>query len=124
MTIDDSLCEVSVKEMNDKLKKLKHYFPKEEEIFYNYGKGLAEYIGETSLTPQGFLMANHLFLYDIAKGVSGYAHKKLPENLIGYPPQIYTLLGMRTTDIAKAVCPPDFAAKVIKLHNQMLQIKG
>jgi hypothetical protein len=111
---------ISTEPVIEKLKNLREYMPEEEETIYQFGAYLADKIGEHSkLAPQGFKIAADLGLYDLQEGVDGFTGKPIQSSLVGYPPQIYTLLGMRIADLADATCSEEFAKEVRAFDEQI-----
>ena len=111
---------ISTEEMKEKLRNLKEYMPKEEDVLYSFGRYLAKRLeGHPELVPEGFNVTVELALHDLQKGIDGYTQKPIQSRLVGYPPIIYSLLRMRTPDIAKAVCPEDFAEGVRKMYEEV-----
>lgn len=110
---------IATEPIKQKLRELPKYMPKADEVLCRFASFLADRIGSDELVPEGFMITAELALYDLNKGISGFPNKPLPSNLVGYPPQIYALLGMSVPRIAKAVCPEDFAAGVQKFYDEV-----
>ena len=111
---------ISMEPVKEKLRNLKDYMPKEDNILYDFGKYLADKLNP-QLIPAGFNLACELAIEDLRREGNYGEHGtvKVPMNLTGYPPQLYSLLRMRIRDIAKAVCPSDFAEQVNKVYEEI-----
>ncbi len=109
---------ISMEPIKEKLKKLPEIMPGHEQIIYDFGAFLADRLNP-ELVPQGFAMAAELALYDAQKGVDGFTGKPISGRLHGYPPQLYAVLRMYVPQIAKTVCPEDFAQKVENFQQQV-----
>ncbi|MDP4000733.1 MAG: hypothetical protein Q8P83_00610 [bacterium] len=79
--------------IKEKLANLEQYMPGQEETIYEFARFLSTRADDT-LVPQGFDLMAALALYDLQNGKDGFTGKPIQGKLIGYPPQIYTLLQM------------------------------
>ena len=104
--------------MKEKLRNLREHMPDQNDQIYSFGAYLADRLNP-ELVPEGFNMAAELALYDLQKGVNGFTGKPIQSRLVGYPPMIYGILRMQVPEIAKAVCPEDFAKGVIEFYEQV-----
>lgn len=109
---------ISTEPIKEKLKNLEKYMPEEEDTIYRFGEFLADRLNQ-QLNPLGFNMAAELTLYDLQRGIDGFSGQPIRNSLVGYPPMIYFLLRMRVPDIAKAVCPEDFAMEVENFQKEV-----
>ncbi len=108
MTLDEA---ISMEPVKEKLRNLREHMPDETEIVYDFAAYLAERLN-SELLPQEFNMAAELALYDLETSIDEYSGKPIPSSLVGHQPITYGLLGMYVPEIAKAVCPEDFANDV------------
>ncbi|HLC78322.1 MAG TPA: hypothetical protein VJH92_04310 [Candidatus Nanoarchaeia archaeon] len=109
--LDSSKRAIPMLSIADRLRNLREYMPHEQQVVYDFGNYLAGRLNP-SLVPEGFNMAATLALYDLQKGVDGFTGKPINSSLVGYPPQIYSILNIILPQIADAVCPKDFAGGV------------
>ncbi|KKT42322.1 MAG: hypothetical protein UW30_C0001G0047 [Candidatus Giovannonibacteria bacterium GW2011_GWA2_44_13b] len=114
---------LSMKETKEKLVKLEELIPQDfsDGMLYEFGRYLADYLNP-ELVPMGFVMGCELALYDLEKGVNGFTGKRIENNIVGYPPQTYSLLRMEIPRIADAVFSAEFAASV-KKHIEEINAK-
>lgn len=115
---------ISMMEVGQKLQTPEQFLPGREEVFYGICKYFGERLGDRELHPLGFIMESQLTAYDLNKGVSGWTGKPVPAHLTGYPSLIYTLFTVEVPEIAKAVCPEDFAAKVETAYEEISRRMG
>lgn len=116
MTLEDA---ISMEPVKAKLKNLKEYLPRENEIVHEFGAYLADQLN-SELVPAGFNLACELALEDLRRGGDyGTEKRPVPSHLVGYPPVMYSLLRMSIPKIAEAVCPPEFAQKVKKVIDEI-----
>lgn len=109
---------LSMEFVKAKLKDLRKHMPDQKDVVYDFASYLADRLNP-ELVPKGFYMASQLVLYDLQKGVSGFPSTPIPSRLAGYPPQIYALLNMYVSQIAEAVCPPEFAEGVKRMEAEV-----
>lgn len=111
---------ISMEPVKVKLRNLKDYLKKEEELLYKFASYLADKLNP-ELVPMGFNLAYELALEDLRRGgdYRDFGRAEVPRDLVGYPPAIYSLLRMNFPRIAEAVCPPDFAKKVIDAYEEV-----
>lgn len=84
----------------EKLNKLSNYLPNQKELVYRFGKVLAYELGQSKrLTPSGFYLSFARALEDSMDREGGDPTELLE---LGF-------LSSKLVDIAKAVCPEDFA---------------
>jgi hypothetical protein len=107
---------LSMEPVKAKLKNLREHMPDQEDVVYDFASYLADRLN-SELVPEGFYMASQLVLYDLQKGVSGFPSNPIPSSLAGYPPQMYAFLNMYVSQIADAVCPPEFAEGVKRMDD-------
>ena len=104
--------------IKEKLKNLREYMPEQEDLVYEFGAYLAQRLNP-ELVSEGFNMAAELALYDLQTGVDGFTGKPLMNRLVGYPSAIYGFLRFQVPDIAKAVCPEEFAHGVREFQEKV-----
>ena len=109
---------ISTEGMREKLENLRDYMPGEDKTIYEFGGFLASRLNQEELAPIGFNVTSELALYDLQAGVDGFSQQPIRNGLVGYPTVIYAMLKMRIPDIAKAVCPEDFAREVWEVNEQ------
>ncbi len=111
---------ISMEPVKDKLKNLKDYIPKGDDFLYDFGAYLADRLNP-ELVPVGFNFACEASIEDLRRGGDYGEHGKVdvPLSLTGYPPAMYGLLRMRIPEIAKAVCPLEFAEEVKKVYDEV-----
>jgi len=103
---------LSMEEVKQKLARLEEFIPNAaNNLVYDFGRFLATYLNP-ELVPSGFTLGCILALHDLQSGVNGFTGQRIRNNLVGYPPIIYTLLRMEIPHIADAVLPADFSASV------------
>lgn len=117
MGLDDA---INTDEMKKKLQNLREYMPGETRFFYDFGSYLATRLN-SRLNPIGFNMAAVLTLYDLETGVNGFTGERVPASLSGMPSVVYGVMATRIPDIARAVCPGDFAKSVDEVCRQSSQ---
>ena len=115
MSLDES---ISMEPVKEKLRNLHDYMPGQEDLTYRFGAYLAERL-DSELFPEGFNMAADLALYDLQKGVNGFTGEPIRSSLVGYPSVIYSILRKQVPNIAKAVCPKDFASEVRDFYEKV-----
>lgn len=87
----------------EKLNKLNTYLPNQKELIYSFGRALAYELGQSKrLTPSGFYLS------------FGRALEDSIDREGGDPTELLELgsLSSKLVDIAKAVCPKEFAEGV------------
>lgn len=109
---------ISMEPVKEKLRNLKDYMPGGEEFVYNFGKFLADRLNP-QLISSGFNVAAELALHDLEQGVDGFSKQPIRNGLEGYPSPVYAALRMQVPDIAKAVCPEEFAKGVKEFYEQV-----
>ena len=109
---------ISTEEIKEKLRNLKEYMPGEPEITYDFATYLANRLNP-KLNPGGFQISAELLLSDMKKGVDSFTRQAMSRNLAGYPPNLYAILRGTVPDIAKAVCPEDFAKSVKDFYEEV-----
>ena len=114
MTLEDA---ISMEPVKEKLRNLRVHLPQDVESTYQFGEFLADRLNP-DLVPKGFLLAAQLALCDLSTGVDGYTGEPIIGGLTGQPPGLYRLLEMRIPDIARTVCPVDFAEGVKRAYDQ------
>ena len=92
MTLED---QIPTEPLKEKLRNLYEYLPNKDQTLYDFAAYLADRIRNPNLTPQGFALTAQLALYDLGKGVDGFTREPINNGLVGYPPMMYTLLGMQ-----------------------------
>jgi len=105
---------LSMEQVKTKLKNLREIMPDEKNIVYDFASYLADRISD-ELVPEGFYMTSQLVLYDLQRGVSASPSIPVPNKLTGHSKEIYSLLDMAVSEIAEAVCPPEFARGVKRM---------
>ena len=88
--------------IKEKLANLEQYMPGQEETIYEFARFLSTRANDT-LVPQGFDLMAALALYDLQNGKDGYTDKPIQSKLVGYPPQIYTLLQMYVPQMKEVI---------------------
>lgn len=109
---------ISTEPIKKKLRELRQYMPGQPDVIYAFGAYLADKLNP-KLVPPGFNMAAELALYDLQIGVDSFTGQPIRSRLVGQQPQIYVHLSMQVPEIAKAVCPKDFAKGVRKFYEQV-----
>ena len=112
----DKLEAIPMDEVKNKLNNLKEHLPDQEDVIYEFGKFLAGRLNP-QLNPRGFNLGMELAFYDLQQGVDGFTRKPIEGRLAGYPSQLYTALSLSAPEIAKAVCPKDFAEEYQKVYD-------
>lgn len=115
MTIES----ISTEPIKEKLRNLSEYMPDQDETTYQFGRFLAERLGNDTILPMGFNMVAELGLYDLQTGIDGFTGEPIRSRLVGNPPMIYGFLRMIVPEIADAVCPEDFAKGVRKMYDEV-----
>jgi len=108
MTLDEA---ISMEPIKQKLRNLREHMPDCEQITYDFGAYLAERL-EPQLSPGRFASVTVHMIDDLSVGSDGDTQQRINNNLTGYPPDRYRALRKQVPEIAQAVCPADFAAKV------------
>ncbi len=103
---------ISAKEFSDKLTNLAVYMPKEKPKIYAIASYLALRLGDGILSPKGFVSAFEYIFYDMYRGVDGCNGNSLPENLRDPLGVEYSIAYRKVPQIAKAICPEEFAKEV------------
>lgn len=112
--------EVPVPSEVDKLRQLTEFVPQSNQYLYQFGTFLAERITpRKQITPQNFVGAAELAIYDLQKGIDGFTGQPIRSELVGLPPQLYSLLRLNVTIIAKAVYSEDFAKQVEEIYQKL-----
>ncbi|MDO8528629.1 MAG: hypothetical protein Q7S06_01920 [Nanoarchaeota archaeon] len=117
MALDEA---ISMEPVKAKLKNLREHMKGEYETLYRFASYLADELNP-ELVPEGFNLTCELSLENLRRG-GDYGKEgrvAVPSNLVGYPQVIYSFLRMRIPDVAKAVCPPDFAERVIAIYEEV-----
>jgi hypothetical protein len=110
---------ISMVEVKQKLRNLRKYLPDQTDFVYDFASYLAARLNPI-LAPVGFNLTTETVLYDLRKGVSGFSDEPIPSNLIGYPTQMYAVLGAFTIpQIVDVVCPKEFAEEVRKVQEEV-----
>ena len=105
--------------IKEKLRNLRQYMPKRDDIIYEFGAYLADRLNP-ELVPEGFNMIVERALHDLQKGTNGCTGQPIRNSrLVGNPPIMYGLLRTQIPDIAAAVCPEDFAKGVRECYEQV-----
>lgn len=113
---------ISTEPIKEKLKNLRQYMPGQLDEIYDFAAYLAGRLNP-QLLPRGFYITAKLALYDLEKDVNGLTGQRIRSTLVGYPSLIYELLRVKIPEIAKAVCPEDFAKGVQEFYEQINAIK-
>ena len=104
--------------VKERLKNLEEYLPGQDQAIYSFGNFLAQRLNP-KLNPLGFINMYEWVLMDLNKGTS-HPGVPIPSDLAGYPPQFYAVLRILMLDIAKAVCPEDFAQEVKESYEKAM----
>lgn len=83
-----------------------------------YARYLAE-VMRHDLIPMGFLVATEIARDELRRDYRGPDELPVPteyRSLVGGNPSLYEMLRIYVPKIAEAVCPPDFAEEVVRLH--------
>ena len=107
---------ISTEEIKEKLQNLKDHMPNKPEFTYDFGTYLATRLEQSEINPLGFNMTVQRVLYDLAKGIDGFTMKPVPSSLSGMPVTYYAAMRTRIPEIARAVCPADFAERVAQVY--------
>lgn len=102
---------ISMEPVKEKLRNLKEYMPGEDQTIYDFGEFLADRLNSI-VVPRGFYLATELALCDLRAGIGRFGRHQVKSSLVGYSPVIYDRIGIYIPNIAKAVCPEDFAERV------------
>ena len=108
--------------VREKLRNLRDYMPvsQVDDIVYRFGRFLADRLErKTELNPAGFNLTIELALRDLQTGTDSYTKQPVPEDLAGYPQVAYRALRGVIPDIARAVCPEDFAEGVRQVYKDV-----
>ena len=110
---------LEIVEAKKKLMELEKYISSNviDDPIYGFGRFLAERLNP-ELAPEGFVLACELALYDLQSGVDRFTQEPIRNGLVGYPPVIYTLLGMKISEIAEAIFPTEFAEAVARVQKK------
>ena len=120
----ESLEAISMEPVKEKLVNLTTHLPRQDNVFYEFVRYFASTIKSPKLNAHGFGFKYELALLDLMKGgdYGKYGRVTIPaefSHLIGYPSSFYALLGISLPEIARAVCPPEFAEEVIRVHEEI-----
>lgn len=103
--------------IKEKLANLEQYLPEQEKITYDFARFLSNRAHDR-LEPEGFNMMAKLALYDLQTGEEGYTRKPIQNELVGYPPAIYYLLGESISQIAEAIFGKEYGHQVEKVRQE------
>jgi|GEM_PF-880931 len=110
-------------EIAQKLRILRTLLPNQRnEVIYPFADALADRLGESSLSPKGFVNAVKLLLLDFSRGIDGYTGKPISNLLASYPFTFETFYILHTKEIAHAVCRPEFAQQVELLVRKDIEV--
>jgi len=109
---------IAMEPVKEKLRNLRTYMPKAHDGIYTFGQLLAERLNP-EIVPDGFYLAAELLVDELQKGVDGRSGKKIINSLTDNPPVVYWVLRREIPNIAKAVCPEDFAAGVKTAYDEV-----
>lgn len=110
---------ISMEPVKEKLRNLRKYMPSQQDVIYEFGAFLADRLN-LELDSQEFHTAAELALSDLQKGVDGFTGNPVQSRLVGLPFKSYFLLAAKVPQIAKAVCPEDFAKGVTFFYNRAI----
>ena len=98
-------------EAKEKLRELNKYLPMEQDLTYEFGRLLSEYLNP-QLVPEGFVLGCYLLINDLQKGVDGFTQDPIRSSLVGMPPIVYNMLIWDISRIAEVIFPEEFASEV------------
>jgi len=110
MSIDDA---ISMEPVKEKLRNLREYMPNHKDITYVFGVYLAEGL-IPQLSPKEFSYIAVLTLHGLSENINlnGSTGQHIGSKLMGHSLATYAQLWAQVPQIAKAVCPEDFAKSV------------
>lgn len=84
-----------------------------------YVSKLAERLGDDGVVPIGYITANQLLQYDCQTGKDGFTGAPMPSELTGYPPQVYTVLGVAAKAIGEQAFGEEFGAELQRAYDEL-----
>ena len=114
---------ISTEDMKTKLQNLREYMPGHPKMIYDFGDYLATRLN-SELAPMGFNAEIRSTINDLQRGVSGFTGKSIQHSLSRQRYEVFEYMVMMLPKIVKAVCPSDFADKVMKAYDEINQIQA
>ncbi|MEW5896513.1 MAG: hypothetical protein AB1668_02370 [Nanoarchaeota archaeon] len=123
MGLEQAMSTPEIREMQEKLRKLREHMPDADELMCKVGTYFAERLNRREqISPLGFVMEFKLMVYDLMDGANGLAGKPIPQGLTGYTPEVYTALLKRAPILAQAVAAQGFAESVRNFYKPGIKL--